>query len=116
MDLGDEESMMGSDKDLEEEDEEEAAVQQGIQEEMKGIAESLWDLVSVIDYNAQYTDPHALVLFSQKTQCSTHLMKQIKEKEKLIQSLNSPHLPVFARAHSDLMFIWTCPRKVTTHV
>jgi hypothetical protein len=109
-DSEDEGSSVGNDEDPEEEE----AERQGIQEEMKEIAELLRDLASVIDYNAQYTDPRALVLFSRKTQRSTHLMKKIKKKEKLIQSHNSPHLPVFDRAHSDLMFIRTRPRKIAT--
>jgi hypothetical protein len=113
-DSEDEGSSAGNDEDPEEEDGEEETERQGIQEEMKEIAELLRDLASVIDYNAQYTDPRALVLFARKTQCSTHLMKRIKKKEKLIQSHNSPHLPVFDRAHSDLMFVRTRPRKIAT--
>jgi hypothetical protein len=106
------EGSVGTDEYPEEEDEEEDAERQGIQEEMKEIAELLRDLASVIDYNAQYTDPRALVLFARKTQRSTHLMKRIQKKEKLIQSHQSPHLPVFDRAHSDLMFVRTRPRKI----
>jgi len=112
-DLEEEGSSAGNDEDPEGDDEEEAE-RQGIQDEMKEIAELLRDLASVIDYNAQYTDPRTLVLFSRKTQRSTHLMKRIKKKEKLIQSHNSPHLPVFDRAYSDLMFIRTRPRKIAT--
>ena len=111
MDSDDEGSSVGNNKDLEQEDE---AEQKGIQEEMKEIAELLRDLASVLDYNAQYADPRALVLFARKTQHSTHLIKRIKKKEKLIQNHNSPHLPVFDHAHSDLMFIRTCPQKIAT--
>jgi hypothetical protein len=111
-DSGDEGSVVEDDKDPEQEDAEAEAERKGVQEEMKEIAELLRDLASVIDYNAEYTDPRALALFTQKTQRSMHLIKRIKRKEKLIQSHSSPHLPTFDPAHSDLMFVRTRPRKI----
>jgi len=83
----------------------------GKTKEMEEIAAQLRDLADAIQYNAQYADPRALAIIAQKTKVSVHLIKKIRQKEKLVHSTTTPSPPVFARAHADLMFIRTRPRN-----